>query len=171
VLEFDTSYYLSDLDKQRADVVVRFQDKPVEHLYGRRVGTMRDAVYASLELARSLGESTGEVLLIGWSNSPRVAQRAAEHGFPSIRVSYVAEDIQTQRDLAIAGEGIAVLPCFVGDPERSLVRVSQGRTRRVTDVWVLTHHDHKTSARVQAVARFCADTTKCEMGLFKGALA
>lgn len=171
VLEFDTNYRLSDLDKQRADVVIRFQDKPVDHLYGRRVGTMHDAVYASLELARWIGESADEVPLIGWSHSTRVTQRAAEHGFTNTRIRYIAEDIQTQRDLAISGEGIAVLPCFVGDPEQSLLRVSQGKTRPINDVWVLTHPDHKESARVQAVARFCADTIKRETGLLTGALA
>ncbi len=171
VLEFDTNYHLSDLDKQRADVVIRFQDKPVEHLYGRRVGTMHDAVYGSPELARSLGEPTDEIPLIAWSYSSHVTQRAAQHGFSSTRIRYVAEDIQTQRDLAISGDAIAVLPCFVGDPEQSLVRVSQGKTRRVNDVWVLTHPDHRESARVQTVARFCADTLKREAGLLQGALA
>jgi DNA-binding transcriptional LysR family regulator len=170
-LIFQTALEIVDLEQQFSDVVIRFQDEPDEHLFGRRVGAIYDAVYASPELAGVTKFNEDNVAMIAWSEAPAVLERAKLHGFKDVRVPYVAQDMDTQVRLALAGEGIAILPCYVGDPEVGLERIGNVKPKKISDIWVLTHPDYKNSARVQSVARFCVDCLRRESGLLRGVLA
>jgi DNA-binding transcriptional LysR family regulator len=52
---------------------------------------------------------------------------------------------------AAAGAGVAVLPCFVGDAIRGLVRLDGPGELPTSEVWVLVHRDQRRVARDAAV--------------------
>lgn len=169
-LEFITDGALSDLDRNRADIVVRFQDNPAEHLWGRKVAAMFEATYSSPEFQQTYADSTLPVPTIGWSSKSTVMDRAASHGINHADIRYITTDLRGQADLAASGHGVALLPCFVGDHHKGLVRFMPTAPIRINDVWVLTHPDHKTSTRVQKVAQFCGESIQKKSHLFAGKL-
>ena len=83
-------------------------------------------------------------------------------------IGYIVADLASQVDLALAGQGIAILPCFVGDQREGLVCYSISKPKRISDVWVLSHPDFRSSARVRKVAKFCATVIKKQQLLFSG---
>lgn len=170
-LIFQTNHEIVDLGRQYSDVVIRFQNEPDQSLFGKRVGALYDAVYASPEYARVVEVDEENVAMIAWSEDPSVTASAERHGYYGVRIPYIAQDMDTQVRLAIAGEGIAILPCYVGDLEPGLQRVGHRKPQKLSDIWVLTHPDYKHSVRVQAVARFCVDCLRRESGMLTGALA
>ena len=57
-------------------------------------------------------------------------------------------------EVAAAGVGAAILPCFVGDRRPELVRVGDPQSELDVDLWILTHADLRHSARVRAFMDF-----------------
>jgi DNA-binding transcriptional LysR family regulator len=55
---------------------------------------------------------------------------------------------------AVAGLGVALLPCFVGDPEPALVRVAGPGEIPASELWLALHPDLRRVRRVRAVASF-----------------
>jgi DNA-binding transcriptional LysR family regulator len=48
------------------------------------------------------------------------------------------------------GMGLAVLPCYLGDPENGLKAVIGPLKELVTELWIVTHASLKDTARVRA---------------------
>lgn len=47
------------------------------------------------------------------------------------------------------GAGIAVLPCYLGDHDEELIRLTKPVEELTTQLWFLTHPDLRYAARVQ----------------------
>lgn len=47
--------------------------------------------------------------------------------------------------------GAAILPCFIGDRERKLQRLTPPFADLKSELWLLTHADLKQTARVKAL--------------------
>lgn len=169
VLEFVTLDAFADLDRQKADIAIRFQDAPDEDLFGRRVAEMRAATYASKSFDLPSLDRDDPVPIIGWGDAERVAKSYKALGIENTELRWVARDMPSQVALAKTSTAIAELPCYVGDAESDLVRIDVDHTIRVTDVWVLTHKSLKESERVHAVFSFLAETLHKERAAFLGA--
>ena len=50
-----------------------------------------------------------------------------------------------------AGLGLAMLPCFIGDSQPALKRVTAVIEECANDLWILTHPDLRNTVRVKAV--------------------
>ena len=50
-----------------------------------------------------------------------------------------------------AGLGLAILPCFQGDADPALERVTDPAAELETGLWLLTHPDLRRTARVRAL--------------------
>jgi DNA-binding transcriptional LysR family regulator len=169
-LEFIAEISLADLNRQKADIVVRFQDNPREDLYGRRVAEMRSALYCGLQFDETLYGTGQAIPVIGWGRGPRVLAEFRDLGLEKPDVRWCAADVATQVAIAKAGAGVANLPCYVGDSEPMLRRLNPERTRHINDVWVLTHDSLKSSERVRVVFDFLAQLLRQDMGRFYGAV-
>ncbi len=161
-VEFEITTHMSDLNRHTADVAIRFQDNPDKELVGSRIGTMYDAPYATREFARRSEQMDGPIPVIGWVEDDRVKKRATQFGFNNICVRFVANEPLAQRAMALNGDCLAFLPTFLGDRTDELIRMGSRDPLRICDAWVLTHPDLKTSARVQAVAKFCSSILRRE---------
>ena len=51
----------------------------------------------------------------------------------------------------MAGLGLAVLPCFIGDTQPALKRVTSVIDECANDLWILTHPDLRNIVRVKTV--------------------
>ena len=67
---------------------------------------------------------------------------------PRVRASRFSLQVEAIR----AGAGLGVLPCFVGDADPALVRLTAPIAELGADYWLLVHPDLKTVPRVRLLS-------------------
>ena len=72
------------------------------------------------------------------------------------------------RAAARAGLGVAPLPCYLGDADPSLERVSAPIPEMAASLWLITHPDLRRVARVRALLDFAADFLRTRRAVFEG---
>jgi len=147
-----------NLSRRDADIAVRSLRPETGDLMMRRIGGVDLAVYASQAYATARGLMPrafdfAKVETITWIEEMaglRGGQWLAKH---SAR-SRVALRVNTSRLLyaaCVAGLGVAVLPCFGGDVDPSLVCLVPPEEVQTLDLWLVAHRDLATTPRVRAV--------------------
>jgi DNA-binding transcriptional LysR family regulator len=163
---------LIDIDGRQADVAIRVANEPPEHLVGRRVAALAGALYASRAYLEHHDEplASPEHTWVDWDR--RLAAKPAiawvDEQFAPRRV--VARGLSTADVFAaaLAGTGIAPLPCLVGDAEPKLVRLLDAPETVWSSVWLLTHGSLRPAARVRAVMRQLSDVLGDAKALIEG---
>jgi DNA-binding transcriptional LysR family regulator len=79
-------------------------------------------------------------------------------------------DAWALRDVVNAGLGVTILPCVTGDSERTWQRVCLVPEIR-TPLWLLTHRDLRTTARVRVLRDAFANAIVRRRALFEGRTA
>ena len=169
-LELISTYALADMSRHHADIAIRFQETPDEHLFGRRWPAFGDSVYASpdyIEKHRFTGPDPTASWL-GWGEKIRAPEWLRSSPFPNCPIHHQVPEIYAQLEAAKAGLGIGLLPCFLADPEPGLTRVHGAGIVRKRQGWVLTHPDLKTSERVRVCVRFLIDAVAKHKDLVTG---
>ena len=70
---------------------------------------------------------------------------------------------------AQAGIGVALLPCYLGDPASGVVRVLESPIAELTgELWIVTHADLRNTARVRAFFDVVGEGLARERELFEG---
>jgi DNA-binding transcriptional LysR family regulator len=59
-----------------------------------------------------------------------------------------------------AGAGLGILPCFVGDSDPTLVRLTSPLAELSDDYWLLVHPDLKTVPRVRLLIEWIRSSFK-----------
>ncbi|ALV61001.1 LysR family transcriptional regulator [Burkholderia cenocepacia] len=153
-LEVSVSNAVFDLSKREADVAIRPSSSPPEVLIGRRVGTIAQAVYA----APGWRERADDLAWVGPDR--RMGYRPLERWMHAqgadARCGYRVDTLLGLFAAARAGIGAAVLPCYLADDERDLVRLGGRIDELATDLWLLTHPDLRDTARIRAFSSFVA---------------
>ncbi|MEC4771409.1 LysR family transcriptional regulator [Burkholderia cenocepacia] len=153
-LEVSVSNAVFDLSKREADVTIRPSSSPPDALIGRRVGTIAQAVY----VAPGWRERVDDLEWVGPDR--QMGYRPLEqwmhaHGADA-RCGYRVDTLLGLFAAARAGIGAAVLPCYLADGERDLVRLGGRIDELATDLWLLTHPDLRATARIRAFSSFVA---------------
>lgn len=152
-LEVAISNQLQSLSRREADIAIRPTRNPPETLVGRKVSDIALAIYGQkthwqntplpLDLASlqtenwidpdvHLGDATLEKWMMGKS------------------VAYKLDSMLGMQSAVRHGAGIAVLPCYRGDADEALLRLSDPVEVLTTQLWLLTHPDLRHVARVRA---------------------
>jgi len=143
-----------DLTRRDADLVVRATDRPPEHLIGRRISRMASSAYAHRDYLTRMGRGRDldqyDWLGLDDSLSHLPQARWLRERVPKARCRLRFDAIEAARQCARSGLGAAVLPCFVGDIDPDLERMTEPETSGEFGVWVLTHPDLRRSARIRA---------------------
>jgi len=82
---------------------------------------------------------------------------------PGLAPGVRSSSINAQYRLVSAGAGIGVLPCFIGDPEKSLAAVLPELTI-TRSFWLVHHKDTVNLAKVQAFTRWLVDLAVARCG-------
>jgi DNA-binding transcriptional LysR family regulator len=64
--------------------------------------------------------------------------------------------------------GIALLPCYAGDMDERLIRVSDPIRNLDMELWVLTHPDLRNSAKIRALMSFLYNDLGMRADLWSG---
>ena len=155
-LEIASSENVVNLDLREADIAVRVTGAPPDHLIGRKVGEATYGVFASQDYRsahRSLNRPSVRALTwIGEGSPPAWHQNEFAKTPFGPRFDSAIAMVSAIR----AGLGIGSVPDFLVAHEPTLVRVNRRRVESGWGVWILTHPDTKTSARVRAFRTFLA---------------
>ncbi len=161
-----------DLAHREADIAIRTTDEPPPDLVGRRLVMAGVAVYGSARYLAKRAVANLEALdWVGWPTDSQMAfARWMGKNVPSARVALRCSTGWAIRDAVDAHLGVAVLPCVLGETMPGWRRV-----RPVADlsapVWILTHRDLRTTARVRVLRDRLAEAIVRKRAILEGSHA
>lgn len=175
-IELDVSVTTSrlNLSLQDADVAVRASALPPQTLVGQRVSNLAFAVYglpllvADLPRGRRAKLQKGPWVGIGDALRGSPVGAWMDKNVPPDRIVLAADTFVAIHGCAAAGAGLAVLPCCLGDRSPKLVRVMPPPEDMMTSLWVLTHADVRSAARVKAFNEFMSRGLRGKAALIEG---
>ena len=153
--EIDTANALANLTRRDADIAVRATKRPPQHLVGKRVGTLRLALYAARKgsVKRLADVEAGKAAWIAVDDAlpehPSVLWRRRH--FPKAVPRWRVDSIVAVLELVAQGFGVALLPTFFAAPRRDLVALTDALDETANELWLLTHRDSRHLRRVATV--------------------
>lgn len=156
------------LTRREADVVVRLNSTPPEHLVGRRVGSVQFDVYASRALVARIGADAPLAAFpwIAWDERLNVRWLdawLAQHA-PSARIVLrVDAGAATMHELISAGVGVQFLAQFEGDADPELVCLGPHDPFARRDLWLLTAPELRNAPRVRAFMDHMAERLRATL--------
>ncbi len=155
----DTTASFSDLSRREADVIVRITNEPPKQAIGRKVANSPLAAFASQEYIEG---------------RPRVDRWIALDYGPAIEPMLQSRSVFRSNSLRVVtnilqqGQGIGLLPCFIGDQLPDLSRVPEIPQMPDMEIWVLTHADIPNNPRVRALMDHLYQTFSQQRNLIEG---
>lgn len=164
-IELVTAAARVDIGRRAADLGIR-NARPTERwLAARRIGRVAFALYSGRRLIN--GVAAG--LFVGVSGegaeTPSGRWLRARH---EDRIAARGNDPMSVRELAAAGAGLAVLPCFIGDGDARLVRVAAPIAELASEQWLVMHHEGRHEPAVRTVGERIAALMRTHANLFRG---
>jgi DNA-binding transcriptional LysR family regulator len=152
--EINTGNELASLTRRDADIAVRATKRPPQHLVGKLLGPIRVALYAKKGSVKHYDEA--QAAHWNWvapddalPEHPSVLWR--QRHFPKLVPRWRVSSILTVAELVALGLGVGLLPLFVGEARRDLVRLTEPIDECTTELWLLVHPEAKRLRRVGAV--------------------
>ena len=155
----ETTGEFSDLGRREADVIVRITTQPPEQAFGRKVADSPLAGYASKDY---LDNRPAIDRWISLDYPP--ARKPQLHARPSFH----SNSLSVAADALRRGQGIGLLPIFVGDTTTGLVRVPEIAQTSDMEIWVLTHEDLRNTPRVRALMDHLYQTFSQQRAMIEG---
>ena len=148
------------LTRRDADIALRATKRAPDHLVGRRLGTVRVAMYGASALVGRRRKPLDAWRWVapdeGLPEHPTVGWR--RKAYPKIAPALLVNSIGAVADAVEQGLGIAPLPMFLAQRRRGLRCLSEPIAECETDVWLLTHPESRHLRRIAAVAEHFAKT-------------
>ncbi len=153
-LKISDSFEVFDLSRREADVALRFTNNPPEHLIGREIGQIHQAVYAHKDYIAKydLTDPDSGAGWIGWGTPEDKPHWLSKTPFPHLPVKCHFDNVILQQDAVKRGIGLGYFPCFLGDGEENIVRLSE--PNGYYQMWILSHRDLRGAARMRAFRQF-----------------
>ena len=165
-----------DLDRHEADIFIRHGLPARGHLVRLGLGTIAAAIYGARTYVEKHPEARADAR---WRRCAWVAFDAPHEYFrtmawlrerlgdrtPRVRASRVALQLEAIR----AGAGLGILPCFLGDADASLERLTPPIDDLAADYWLLFHPDLRGVPRVRRAADWAVALFKAERPVLRGA--
>lgn len=171
-IDLSTTNTMLSLTRRDAEVAVRPSKESAPSYFGRRVSELAIALYASssylertpartdLERHRwiALDESLARTTIARWM------ARAIGAAPIAMRV----DSLTALQHAALAGIGVAALPCYLGDSSAGLRRVRGPIAEMATELWVLTHEELRRTTRIRALTDWLVAGLSEERDLLTG---
>jgi DNA-binding transcriptional LysR family regulator len=162
------------LTRRDADVAIRPAAEAPDALVGRRMAEIASALYAApayLAGRPDLSDPSAHDWLapdetLGHLGSARWLRAKV----PDVRIVCRSNSLLALAAAALAGMGIAPLPCFLADPDPGLARIHPPLPEMASVLWLLTHPDLRRVARVRALLDFMALRLAEQRPLLEGRL-
>jgi len=149
-IEVSVTNTREDLEMMEADVALRLTTEPPEGLIGHLLAKPCSALYASQRTADQLN-SKSPMELITYPSVKEVPSWLAEDAGIEAYLGFKANSVEVISPVVLAGNGIAELPCYVGETTPGLIQINPPRSGQfLPDLWLLYHPRLRPVHRVQA---------------------
>ncbi|EHJ92613.1 LysR family transcriptional regulator [Vreelandella boliviensis] len=152
-LEVVISNQLQSLSRREADIAIRPTRKPPETLVGRKISDITQAIYGQKTLWQNtpLPLEPSSLPSESWIGPDiHLGDATLEKWMMDKNAAYRLDSMLGMQSAVRHGAGIAVLPCYLGDGDKALLRLSNPIEELTTQLWLLTHPDLRHVARVRA---------------------
>jgi DNA-binding transcriptional LysR family regulator len=150
--ELTASHTLANLSRREADLLIREQVPDLHGIVTRKLGRVAYAIYGQRALARTstdlkampwIGFDDDHLYMPGqqWLHELLGGRKPAVRG----------NNWLVLHEGCRAGAGLAVLPCYLGDPDPQLQRLGDVLPEVFAEQWLLVHRDLRALPRVRAV--------------------
>jgi len=175
VLELVIDNRVLNLTRREADVALRPMRPREGDLWGRKLADVAWTVYGANDYIASCGtlaspRNLKQHPLIGWEASIAGINAAEwlDAAAPASAFVLRTSSLVNQFSAAKAGIGLALLPCYLGDPDPELRRALPPIPALARELWIVTHTDLKRTARVRAFFDVVGNGLAAERTLLEG---
>jgi DNA-binding transcriptional LysR family regulator len=154
--ELHTGNELASLTRRDADIAVRATKRPPGHVVGQNLGVIRVALYAPRGKGGSRRWADVESGGVDWiapddalPEHPSVVWR--QRRFPKLVPRYRVTSILSVLELVAQGLGVGIVPLFLAEGRRDVVRITEPLADCETELWLLTHPESRHLRRVGTV--------------------
>ena len=171
-VDLSTTSSILSLTRRDADVAVRPSKHVAPSYVGRRVSEVAIALYASAAYLERV-PARSDLMRHRWigvdeSLASTTVGRWMGRELPGASVVLRVDSLTAACHAAVAGIGVAALPCYLGDTTRGLRRVRGPVPEMATELWVLTHEDLKRVARIRALTDWLVERLAAQRDLIAG---
>ncbi|PSF09680.1 LysR family transcriptional regulator [Marinobacter fuscus] len=163
-LEVLTDNDVTNLTHREADLTLRPENKPQATLEGERIAAVESAVYGAASYCRRNRNMDIENqpedctwILPDESFSHLATGRWYRKHLKNVSSVIRCNTLQSMVALARAGAGLAVLPCYLGEPAKELRRLSDPLEGESVDLWLHVNQDTQQMARVRIAMEFLVE--------------
>jgi DNA-binding transcriptional LysR family regulator len=170
--EIAISNAMANLTRREAEIAIRPTPEPPEILVGRRIADIAHAIYGSrayLSRREEKDLSAHDWIALDDALASTIIGRWIHENLRAAHITCRVDALPTLRDAALAGLGLALLPCYLGDLASGLRRLTPKTLAEPRSaLWLLTHDDLRRTARIRATLDFLAKAFASERALLEG---
>jgi len=157
-----------NLAAREADIAVRATDSPPENLIGHRIATLAFAVYGNKNMLERTKDKDRSIPCITWIGDSHTLPPWIKKSFPESPRVYRTSELGVMLQMVKQGLGIAQMPCALCEPDPDLFKIPARYTEPGWGLWILSHVDLRTTARVRIFKNFLLDELKKQAALLEG---
>ncbi|MEH6347808.1 MAG: LysR family transcriptional regulator [Bermanella sp.] len=170
-LRISTNLY--DLTRREVDIAIRFlgfSSPPPDPLIGRKLGSVASCFYATPQYLNKydLNDPNTQARWLSWGEQERFPQWVKASPYPHIPTRFQLDHGGTQIQAALAGMGMTMLPCFLGDKTPGLKRVPKAKPAINHEIWLLSHPDSREVTRLRRFREFVVELFESKQDLLAG---
>lgn len=159
-----------NLANREADVAFRLCNEPPDYLIGRKLANVHRACYISSGYKEKMLDEQwlAQQSWIGWNDKMRRPAGKIAREYLKLSSKHKIMSATLQASACREGMGVAVLPCFIGDKDASLVRIPPYSSESKYNLWVLRHPDLRDNLKVQTFVNFMSKKLLANADLIEG---
>lgn len=155
-----------ELARREADIAIRLARPARGDFLIRKLADMGFALYGSAQPQQQAALSDWVAYLDDLAHTPEM--RHLQGVLSGGRVRLRSNNLRSLVRAVADGVGHALLPCWLADAEPGVVRLSGPVPVLYREVWMVTHPDVRSQARVAAVADWLANCMVAEQAFLAG---
>ncbi len=133
------------------DIGIFATNAPSSELFGRKLAVATFASYASPDYLKAFQHRPEDMSWLNWNDgSGSPTWPALSPHIPDENCRLRCTNVDSILDAARLGIGATILPCFIGEIDPSLSRVTPGEIVSKREVWVFLQPDTRKSPKVRA---------------------
>jgi DNA-binding transcriptional LysR family regulator len=159
-----------NLTTREADIALRATDQPPQNLVGKRITELAFAIYGSREFYEQINNKNfySSTPCITWIGDSRSRPPWIEKSLPATPHVYRTSELGMMLQMTRQGLGIAQLPCALCDNDPQLFRIPAKFIEPGWGLWVLTHVDVRSTARVRIFKNFLINELEKQKARLEG---
>jgi DNA-binding transcriptional LysR family regulator len=161
-LEVVISNQVQSLSKREADIAIRPTRNPPETLVGRRIDTIEQAIYGQMAHWQDSHTTLQTLLECHWIGPDKhmgdstLEAWMTQHDLDQ-QCHYRVDSMLGMQTAVCNSSEVAVLPCYLGDSDSRLKRLTNPLPELSVPLWILIHPDLRRVSRIKAFTETMAD--------------